>query len=275
MSRDTAEKSPRAASCVAGRPMQAHHAPVDTHPPLLRTAAILAALAWPIPQPATAADPVLIYRCTANGELTLRDTPCRPGEHQQVIRMQRPQDPPAPPAPATPSQPDKPAQPPEPPPKRVVVIERPAPVYECITPDGDRYTSDSPAGNPRWVPLWTLGYPARYSVPYPRAPRTSTGNRDNEHLFNDLVFDGIGRSTPEPSDHTPGAPHLPPAVGLARTPGTWIRDRCTPLPQATVCERLHERWWELRRDRNSALQSERERMDAEQDAIRARLARDC
>jgi hypothetical protein len=244
----------------------------------LLTAVTAAVVAAPAAPPAAAAEPVLIYRCTADGQLTLRDTPCRRGERQQVIRMQRPQDPPTPPAPAAPPGPAdraEPAQPPEPPPTRVVVIERPPPVYECITPWGRRYTSDSPTGNPRWVPLWTLGYPARYSVPHPQPPRPRPRHPDNAHLYNDLVFDGIGRSPPKPSDRAPGPPQMPPALGLALTPGTWIHDRCEPLPPAIVCERLRERWWELRRDRNSALQSERERMDAEQDRIKARLARDC
>lgn len=227
---------------------------------------------------AIAAEPsetVTIYRCTSeDGQLTLRDSPCRAGARQQIIQMQRPQDPPpqppAPPAPPTPPQP----APTAPPPTRVVVIER-TPLYQCITPDGVRYTSDSPTGNPRWVPLWTLGYPARYSLPHPLPPRVVQRNRDNSHLFNGLVFDGIGRPTPTPTDTTPGAPRVPPAVGLARTPGTWIRDRCTRIPPVVACERLRERWWQLRRDRNSALQSERERIDAEQEAIQVRLARDC
>src|SRR5690606_8908296 len=46
------------------------------------------------------------------------------------------------------------------PPRVVIVREKraPAPMYECTTPDNDTYTSDSPEGNPRWVPMWTLGW---------------------------------------------------------------------------------------------------------------------
>lgn len=239
--------------------------------------ALAVALAALTARPTIAAEPeqVTIYRCTgADGQLTLRDSPCHADARQQVIQMERPQDPPPqPPTPALPPTPPQPAV--AAPPTRVVVIQPPAPVYECITPDGDHYTSDSPAGNPRWTPLWTLGYPARYSVPYPLSPRAARGNRDNAHLFNDLKFDGIGRSPPPPSDTTPGAPQLPPAVGLARTPGAWIRDRCHRLPQAQVCTRLRDRWWELRRDYHNAMQSEREQIDAEQRAIATRLAQDC
>ena len=43
-------------------------------------------------------------------------------------------------------------------PPQVVMITAPRPLYECITPDGERYPSDSDQGNPRWVPLWTMGY---------------------------------------------------------------------------------------------------------------------
>ena len=49
-----------------------------------------------------------------------------------------------------------------------VYLAPPRPLYECITPDDVTYTSDTGDGNPRWVPLWTLGYP----VPLVRGPRS-------------------------------------------------------------------------------------------------------
>lgn len=271
---------------VASDPAQDGCMGVHLHRRLSGLVLVLALAAAALPaaargQDADAGEPVVIYRCTdGDGHLALRDSPCSGDADQQVIRMQRPEDPP--PAQAAPGMPEKPAEPAAasptapPPPTRVVVVERPAPVYECVTPDGERYTSASPAGHPRRVPLWTLGYPAYYAAPRPAPPRIRHRIDDgNRHLYNDLVFDGIGRPSPRPSDSTPGPPRLPPAVGIARTPATWIRDRCTPLPQAQVCTRLRDRYWELRGDYHSALQSEREHIDTEQRAISARLAQDC
>lgn len=239
-------------------------------PPLVVLLALL--LGGPVD---AAADEVTIYRCTdADGRLTLRDTPCKRGERQQAIEMQRPRDPPARPRPAPAAAPATEA------PRevtRVVVVERPATVYECITADGDSYTTTSGAGNPRWVPLWTLGYPARPPYAYPRPPidlpvRPASSS---DYLGNDLMFDGIGRPSPPPPGDPRRAPELPPSVGLAYTPGTWIRDACQPLPPAEVCQRLRDRHWELGRRYNSALQSEREQIDAEQRGINARLDSEC
>lgn len=233
-----------------------------------------------------AEDPVTIYRCTdAEGRLTLRDTPCQRGERQQTLQMQRPTDPPPRPKAAPPAPPPAAAQA-SPAVTRVIVVERPPPVYECTTADGDTYTSTSNAGNPRWVPLWTLGYPARPPYAYPRRPPNAYPRRppldlpvrpagDRGYLENDLVFDGIGRPSPPPPGDPQRAPELPPAVGLANTPGTWIYDSCQPLPPAEVCQRLRDRHWELGRRYNSALQGEREQIDAEQRGITARLDSQC
>ena len=40
---------------------------------------------------------------------------------------------------------------------RVVTVQPPQPMYECVTGEGERYTSDSNEGNPRWVPIWGFG----------------------------------------------------------------------------------------------------------------------
>ena len=66
-----------------------------------------------------------------------KDAPPRPTAQAPAL--------PAPPSPATPP--------------TLVVVRAPQPMYECTTPDGERYTSANPEGNPRWVPLWTLGWP--------------------------------------------------------------------------------------------------------------------
>lgn len=108
--------------------------------------------------PAPATSHVTVYRCiTADGNVTLRDTPCTKGARQETRSMVRPAD--APPPPAPPTTPGDAA--PAPPPRIVIVREKPAPapMYTCTTPDNTTYTSDSPEGNPRWVPMWTLGWP--------------------------------------------------------------------------------------------------------------------
>lgn len=221
-------------------------------------AAATVAIAW-LP-PAKAAD-VTIYRCTDDkGRLTLRDTPCRPGEKQEIRAMLRPQDPP--PLPVITSSPAPPAAPA--PPTRTVVLTPPRPLYECTTPDGNRYTSDSPEGNPRWVELWTLGYPV-----WPNRER--------------FVDGGIharvgGRFDQGRVDVRIGTPsHRPPPRGFIPTfpAGTWIRDACYALPQQEICDRLRDRRWELDRRYNSALQSERSEITLEQRGIDARLANDC
>lgn len=225
------------------------------------------------------AEEITIYRCTGGqGQLSLRDTPCADGQQQQRVEMVRPRDPP-PRTVANAVAASAPVTATAPPPQQVIVIRPPEPVYQCVTPDGERYTSDNPTGNPRWVPLWTLGYPV-YPLPgwdgqpgyppvVPQHP-TSSGRQVNR-----FKFDNVGRPSPEPSRSGPGLRVRPPMVGLGVSPGTWISDQCHRLPQDEVCEHLHDRRWELGRRYNSAMQSDRRLIDAEQRRIDARLATDC
>lgn len=119
---------------------------------LLLAAALPASAATPASKP----DPnVRVYRCVSStGTVALQDAPCSSGR-QQVLDMQRPQDPPPRPARAEP-----PAQVAAAPARevRIVTVQPPQPMYECTTEDGNRYTSDSPEGNPRWVPTWGPAY---------------------------------------------------------------------------------------------------------------------
>ena len=213
-------------------------------------------LVAPAGSAATAAGQVTIYRCVdAKGRLALRDTPCLKGERQETRTMVRPKDAPPRPAAATPAR--SPTRD-DATPARVVVAYPPRPMYECVTPDGDRYTSDSPEGNPRWVPLWTLGYPV---VPvFPRREDSvdfRLGNRNVE-------IRGGSRSVT--------GPLLPPAAYGA---GTWIRDRCHALPPAEVCDRLEDRRDEIRRRFFNAMPSERDVLRVEERGNNARLAQDC
>lgn len=204
---------------------------------------------------AQAVDPITLYSCVdAKGKMTLRDTPCAKGEQQQAHAFQRPVDPPprpvAPPAPA----PRAPTPVPE---VRYVVVNAPAPLYECVTPDGDRYTSDNASGNPRWVPLWTLGYP------WPRHRGFSGASA------------GLRPVVPPhpPSLPPPTHPHpLPPAFPVA---GTVITDQCQRLSQEAVCERLDNRRWEIKRRYLNAMPSERAVLDEEERGLLTRLRQEC
>lgn len=209
---------------------------------------------------------LVIYRCTdAQGRLTLRDTPCRKGEQQQARTMQRPTDPrpraasPKPAPVAAAAAPER---------TRVVVVTPPRPLYECVTPDGERYTSETDAGQPRWVPLWTLGYPVGHAAgPYYRRPTSGVHGRISGR------FGGDGRYDLRIGDRARHRPHPP--VAVAYPAGTWVRDACHPLPLQEVCARLRDRRFELDRRYHSALQSERVRITTEQRGIDARLANDC
>lgn len=213
---------------------------------------MLAAALRPVP-----AAEVTIYRCVdAHGKVSLRDTPCLKGEQQETRTMVRPKDaaprPSAPPSPS-PARDDYTERP-----RRVVVAYPPRPLYECTTPDGQRYTSENAEGNPRWVPLWTLGYPV-----YPTLPRQEAGvdfRIRNRHV------DISGGS------HTvSGSLHPAAAYGA----GTWIRDACYALPQAEVCARMVDRRDEIRRRFFNAMPSERDVLRVEERGINARLANDC
>ncbi len=221
------------------------------------------------------ADEVTVYRCVdARGQVTLGDVPCSKGSQEQVRAMQRPRDG----TPLAVAAPVPVAQPPVAPPQ-VVVVRTPQPMYECVTPDGERYTSETGDGNPRWVPLWTLGYRSGWRG----------GGRPGAHLASDRLNDWndsrplggrVGAPTPrapEPS-HPPGPdrprpPHRPPAYGAGG--GTWVRDTCHALPQVEVCARLIDRRDQIRRRFFNAQESERDTLRREERGINARLAADC
>lgn len=197
---------------------------------------------------------VVIYRCEdAKGRLTLRDSPCEPGETQQSRNMQRPRDPapkPAPPALASP-QPNAAAERTQAPP---VIVYRapPRPMYECVSPDGERYTNETGEGQARWVPFWGYGY-----AYWPRA--------------------GGGSPNRPPPDSRPPPDRPRPPGGVVAVPvgGSWVRDDCHMLPQAETCARLSDRRYEILRRYGSAMPSERRALDLEQRGIDARMANDC
>jgi hypothetical protein len=213
---------------------------------------------------AQAGGKVTVYRCTdAAGRQSLRDTPCPAGQAQQARDMLRPKDAPPRPAPAaTPAPVAQAAAVPV-----VVYRSPPQPLYECVTPDGDRYTSETGDGNPRWVPLWTLGWPTHGPGSADRgsfrpAPSSSAS---------------IGRpqQQPLPAPLLPATgPHRP-HWAAASGGGTWIRDTCAMLPPAEVCDRLRDRRDAIRTRFFNAQEKERDALRLEERGILARLDDDC
>ena len=213
-----------------------------------------------------AAGKVTVYRCLdGNGRLVaLRDSPCLAGEKSEVVQMQRPQDPPprpAAPAPAPPSGAEPPLRE-----VHAVQLQPPQPMYECTAPDGTTYTSDSDDGNPRWVPLWTLGFPVASRPPL-RPPVAPPGN-------------GPAPRSPHPPGNPPRPPHPPgrppqPGPVPVMAGGSWVRDTCARLPQEDVCRRLSDRRYEILRVYHAATPSGRAELDREQALIDERMANDC
>ena len=220
----------------------------------MRVAALLAAcMLLPFTGSARAqakpAATVTVYRCTdAAGKVSLQDAPCAKGQAQQAREMLRPVD-----APASPTAPAKPhaAVPAPQAEPRTVYLAPPRPLYECVTPEGKRYTSDDGRGNPRWVPLWTLG------IPLPR--RSVSGG-------------GIGSPAPPSHPAPPPRDRLRPLVGGG---GTWVRDDCAILPPAEACARLRDRRAVLRTRFFNAQEKERDALRTEERALNARLDNDC
>lgn len=248
---------------------------------LFLLAAALPASAAP---PARKTDPnVRIYRCVSStGTVALQDAPCSSG-HQQVLEMQRPQDPPPRPARAEP-----PAPVATPPVRevRIVTVQPPQPMYECITEDGYRYTSDSPEGNPRWVPAWGPAYVGNgigslvsgggiQRPPISLSPRPAISVQGGSGRGRMRGSASIGVGIYQGDDQ--GGYNHGGYGGTVIVPygNVQIRDECHALPAQDVCARLADRRWELIRRYNSALQSERQDLSREQRDIEARQQRDC
>lgn len=198
----------------------------------------LAAAAQPAPET------VRIYRCVASsGQIALQDKPCRSGS-EQVIERQRPKDPPPPTVAA-------PAAPPPAPPQvitRVVQVSAPPALYACTTDSGQRYTSDDGEGNPRWV----AGLPVLVSAPgLPHHGRPQL-------------------RPPRPGAGQPLWPPGPPAV-LVGAAGYWLRDSCQRMPREQACTQLSAERWQLISRYNSALQSERTQLLADQRQAERRM----
>jgi hypothetical protein len=237
-------------------------------------------------------DDVTIYRCTdAQGRLTIGNTPCAHGQQQQTQSMLRPKD--APPSAVVPEE-DEPVETPQPVAPPMVVTTAPRPLYECVRPDGSVYESDSGDGDPRWVPLWTLGYPGD-AVGYggTLVQRGGRGGSRSGGMSAPPSADisaprSSGISAPSsssisipppwerPRPPPPPRPRPPrPGDGYGYGYGTWVRDECYALPQGEVCARLSDRREALRRHFFNAQQRERDALRIEERGLNARLANDC
>lgn len=221
------------------------------------TAPVMAATPGTDTPTATDASTVVIYRCTdAQGRLSLRDSPCPAGNRQQARSMLRPKDAPMPARTAAlPA--DRPVAAAQPP---VYVLRTPRPLYECVTPDGARYTSDTPEGNPRRVPAWTLDYPVlqRATVIEPGGLEIGYGPGGWRGRYSS----GSVREVVVPTPAGYGAE-------------TWVRDACHALPQAEVCARLREHRDEIGTRWFNAQPSDRVRLERERRAVIEQMAADC
>ena len=212
-------------------------------------------------------DEVRIYRCTdGTGKSSLRDTPCPKGQQQQTRDMLRPKDAPIATRPAVAP---APAPVPQAAPAQVVYLAPPQPMYECVTDEGRRYTSENGEGNPRWVPFWTQDYWDYGMHPRPDAGRGSFRPAPT-------MSASIGKpqqSLPRP----PGSASHPHPVPwpVASGGGSWVRDTCTLLPPRETCARLRERRDRIRTRFFNAMPSEREVLRVEERTINARLDDDC
>lgn len=231
--------------------------PIAATIPLLALLLPLAAAAAPQAATGPAAEGVTIYRCTdAKGRLSLRDSPCLPGERQEVRSMQRPKDGPPRPVIATPA-PREDFHHAAPPATQVVYLQPPRTLYECVTPDNTRYLSDTADGNPRIVPMWVTDGPAiqTYREYEPGQLQVSVNNGQisggyTSGRWRDRIVTGW------PGQH-------------------WIRDACHAVPQNEVCARLRDRREEVRRRFSIAQPSERATLGSEERSINARLSQEC
>lgn len=112
----------------------------------------------PVPQ---AAAQVTVYRCVdAQGHVRIGDAPCPRGQHGGMRQVPAPSPTPPAPAPAPLFTPAGVAEAPAP---GAMAQPAPAParprLYQCVAPNGERYTSTTPEGTARWVSMWSLDIP--------------------------------------------------------------------------------------------------------------------
>ena len=213
------------------------------------------------------ADQLTIYRCTdAKGKLTLRDSPCLRGEKQQTQEMLRPRD-----AKPMPQRAPEPAVTRQVETVRYVMQPAPRPLYACITPDGQRYLSETAEGQQRWTPGWAVD-------PYPYPPVTIG------RYYGDLQWRGRHGSVRVGGErqYIAGAPvigpplrPITPVMPVIAAGGYWERDACSALSSAETCEVLSDRRYEISVRYSQAMPSERKLLDSESATLDSRLRQEC
>ena len=196
---------------------------------------------------------LVVFRCVdADGAVALQDTPCPQAAAQQQRTLARPPAPVA--APVAPAAVERPAASDLPAAPAAAPPARPPPLWDCVRHDGTRYESDDGIPQRQWVPLWVLGRD-------PRAPPS--------------LFGDPGAPEPVPPAHGPGPPRLPPDLGLAATPGSWVVDRCHLLDDAEACRRHAARRDALRRAWRLGMPSDRAQIAPRERALSALLREAC
>lgn len=120
---------------------------------------------------ADAQQEMTVYRCEADGKVTLQDEPCPAGQTQTTRSMTRPKDPPPRPASAPVAAPPVADRDPGPLPREPGPYPLPPPpMFQCTDYDGEVRFTEEYDPNTRCVPLAVLGYDLG---PYPNAQTCS------------------------------------------------------------------------------------------------------
>ncbi len=215
------------------------------------------------------AEQLTIYRCTdAKGKQTLRDSPCKRGEKQQTQEMLRPRD-----AKPVTSRTIRTPRPREVETVRYVMQSTARPLYACITPDGQRYLSETGEGQPRWTPGWAVD-----AYPYPYPPATIG------RYHGDLRWSGRHGSVRIGGErqYIAGAPvigrpvhPITPVVPVMAAGSYWVRDACSALSPSETCDVLSDRRHEIRVRYSQAMPNERRLLDSESATLDNRMRQEC
>jgi hypothetical protein len=197
------------------------------------------------------ADEVTVYRCVAPaGAIAFQDHPCPKDSLQQVRQMMRPRHAPPRPEPIAVSQPvQRPPQPRAP--------RDPQPLYQCTTPNGDSYVSQSGTPQGSYAPLWTMGY-GDYSASGRPAGNGARGRSQRTNGPRQFRGGATGQAGLDPYG-----------------PVTYVQDTCVRMQQRDVCQSLRDRDSALGTQIFNAQPDDREVYEREQKSVENQLQNDC
>lgn len=199
-----------------------------------------------------AAEVLTIYRCTsADGAVSLQDTPCRADAEQTRRQVLRRLDSPSP----TPTAELSPAVE-VPPPADDAASGRPPPppLWLCVDFDGSQRESGDGEPRGRYVPLWVVGRD-------PNAPAQ--------------LFGRVGDAPALPAVAPPDGARTRVVSGNQAAPQVWVAERCYRLDPATACRRYADRRRELERRIFNAQPGERALLAPQSAALRRTLSESC